>query len=353
MSKINYPVSMPDVLGKERDYLNNCIDTGWVSSQGNYVKETEEAFAKYMGRDYCTASSSGTTALTLALAALRIGPGDEVIVPEFTMIASAWAVSYLGATPVFVDCGPDLNIDVDKIEEKITSHTKVIMPVHVYGRLCDMERVMEIAKDYNVWVVEDACEAHGAKPSVEGHIQCYSLFANKIISSGEGGLITTNLDWWDWQIKHLRGMGFNDAHTFYHPKQAFNYRMSNMQAAVAKAQIERIDYFLKGRERICKRYDKHLKKYTLNRPKGSVLWMYDLLVPEGKRDKLMKYLERKGIETRMFFKPMSMQGMYRGDYKKTLAYEVSKRGLYLPTYTQLTDVDIDYIAQEVLTFLNL
>ncbi|MFB6556897.1 DegT/DnrJ/EryC1/StrS family aminotransferase, partial [Streptomyces sp. NPDC056405] len=199
-----YPVSRPALNGRELEYLTATVEDGWISSQGPMVRRFEQAFADYNGTAHGVACSSGTTALTLALRALGVGPGDEVIVPEFTMVASAWAVTYTGATPVFVDCGDDLNIDVSRIEEKITSRTKVLMPVHVYGRRCDMDAIMDIAFQYNLKVVEDSAEAHGVRPT--GDIACYSLFANKIITAGEGGICLTDDPKLADQIAHLRAM---------------------------------------------------------------------------------------------------------------------------------------------------
>ena len=175
-----YPVSMPSLTGRELEYVTEGVRDGWISSLGPHVGRFERAFADYNGVAHGVACSSGTSALTLALRALGIGPGDEVIVPEFTMIASAWAVTYTGATPVFVDCGPDLNINVTAIEAKITARTRAIMPVHVYGRRCAMDPIMELAHEYNLRVVEDSAEAHGVRPV--GDIACVSLYANKIIT---------------------------------------------------------------------------------------------------------------------------------------------------------------------------
>ena len=246
--KYKYSVAKPSLEGNELNYVNDAIKTGWISSQGGYVKRFEEAFAGWNNMNFGVACSSGTSALVLALRSLGIREGDEVIVPEFTMIASAWAVTYIGATPVFVDCKEDLNIDEEKIEEKITKKTKAIMPVHIYGRRCNMEKIMNIAYNYNLFVVEDSAEAHGVKPL--GDIACFSLFANKIISSGEGGVCLTNSKRLAEQMIHLRSMAFRPGHNFLQKKLAYNFRMTNLQAAVALAQVERIDEFLEKRKKI-------------------------------------------------------------------------------------------------------
>lgn len=349
MSK--YPVSKPDTSGNELKYLTEAIKGGWISSQGAFVEQFEKKYAKANKVKYGVACSSGTNALVIALRALGISEGDEVIVPEFTMIATAWAVSYIGAKPVFVDCRDDLNIDPSKIEEKITAKTKAIIPVHIYGRQCDMKRINEIAYEYNLFVVEDSAEAHGVKPS--GDIACYSLFANKIISSGEGGICLTNNERLARQMKHLRGMAFNLQHTFLHKKLGYNFRMTNLQAAVALAQTERLQEFIAKRKQIESWYNKHLKELDLDHilimPPRNVLWMYDILAND--RDELMKYLAKEGIETRVFFKPMSQQPMYfNPDYSRLNANRFATSGLYLPTHTQLTEEDIKFIVNKIKSF---
>ncbi|WP_405713906.1 DegT/DnrJ/EryC1/StrS family aminotransferase [Streptomyces xanthophaeus] len=346
---LKYPVSRPSLKGQELTYVTETITDGWISSQGPYVRRFEEAFAKYTGIAHGVACSSGTTALTLALRALGIGPGDEVIVPEFTMVASAWAVSYTGATPVFVDCADDLNIDPAKIEEKITPRTKAIMPVHVYGRRCAMDAIMNIAYDYNLRVVEDSSEAHGIP--VVGDVACYSLFANKIITAGEGGICLTDDPRLAEQMAHLRAMAFTKDHSFLHKKLAYNFRMTAMQGAMALAQVEQLDDFLALRREIERRYDQGLKDIpgiTLM-PQRDVLWMYD--VRAERRDELRTFLSAEGIETRVFFKPMSRQPGYHDPVWPYLnASRFSDDGLYLPTYTELTAADQDYVTGKIRAF---
>ncbi len=346
-----YPVAKPCLKGNELKYVEEAINNGWISSQGDYVKRFETAFANWNGVNYGVACSSGTAALTIALRALGIGKGDEVIVPEFTMVASAWAVSYTGATPVFVDCKEDLNINEELIEEKITERTKAIMPVHIYGRKCNMEKIMDIAYNYNLFVIEDSAEAHGVK--LVGDIACFSLFANKIISSGEGGICVTNNKRLAEQMIHLRGMAFTPQHDFIHKKLAYNFRMTNLQAAVALAQLERINEFLQKRKQIEFWYDENLKdisNITLM-PKRDVLWMYDTITEN--REELQKYLEEQGIETRKFFRPMSQQPMYFDENWKNLnAVKFSGGGIYLPTYFELTEEDIKFIASKIKEFYN-
>jgi perosamine synthetase len=303
-----YPVSKPCLDGRELEYVTGTITDGWISSQGPFVQRLEEAFADYNGIAHGVACSSGTAALTLALRALAIGPGDEVIVPEFTMIASAWAVTYVGATPVFVDCADDLTVDVTRLEEAITARTKAIMPVHVYGRRCDMDTIMDIAFEYNLRVVEDSAEAHGVRPV--GDIAWFSLVANKIITAGEGGVCLTDDPLLAGQLRHLRGMAFSRDHSFLHKKLAYNFRMTAMQAAVGVAQVERLDEILAARHDIEKRYDAGLRDVPGVRliPPRDVLWMYDLRADN--RARLYEFLAREGIETRLFFKSMSRQPGY-------------------------------------------
>ncbi|MEU8580299.1 DegT/DnrJ/EryC1/StrS family aminotransferase [Streptomyces abikoensis] len=344
-----YPVSRPALDGKELEYVTATIGDGWISSQSPVIQRFEQAFADWNGIAHGVACSSGTAALTLALRALGVGPGDEVIVPEFTMIASAWAVTYTGATPVFVDCGDDLNIDVTRIEEKITPRTRAIMPVHIYGRRCDMDAIMDIAFQYNLRVVEDSAEAHGIRPV--GDIACYSLFANKIITAGEGGICLTDDPSLAGQLAHLRAMAFTRDHSFLHKKLAYNFRMTGMQAAVALAQVERLDEILATRREIEKRYDEGLADIpgiTLM-PSRDVLWMYDLRAE--RREELRAFLAEAGIETRLFFKPMSRQpGYLHPDWPSLKANRFAEDGFYLPTHTGLTVADQDFITARVREF---
>jgi perosamine synthetase len=344
-----YQVSKPFLAERELEYVTEAVRTGWISSQGPFVPRFERAFADYNGSAHGVACSSGTAALTLALRALGVGPGDEVLVPEFTMIASAWAVTYTGATPIFVDCGDDLNIDVAQLEAKITPRTKVIMPVHIYGRRCDMDAIMDIAYEYNLRVVEDSAEAHGVRPV--GDIACFSLFANKIITSGEGGICLTDDPRLAGQMAHMRAMAFSKEHNFLHKKIAYNFRMTNLQAGVALAQVESLDEILARRRKIEAYYDAGLSDITgiTLMPQRDVLWMYDLLAE--RREELREFLANAGIETRLFFKPMSRQPMYHDEKWPTLnAHRFAETGLYLPTYTGLTESDQDNVIAKVREF---
>jgi len=342
------PVAKPNIGELEKKYVLSALEQNEISSQGDYIKQFENLFSEKHKAQFGVACSSGTTALTLSLASLGIKEGDEVIVPDFTMIATAWAVSYLGAKPVFVDCDDRLCIDVDKIEEAITPKTKVIIPVHIYGRVCNMDRILEIARDYNLKVVEDSCEA--ISTPVRGDIACFSLYANKIITSGEGGICITNNDNLAWQMRHLRSMSFAPGHTFLHPKLGYNFRMTNMQGAVALAQTERLEEFIEKRKQIEEWYNKYLKNTPgVYKPKErNVLWMFDILVED--REELIKYLEGKGIETRLFFKPMTSQPMYRQERMGSMSSDASRHGLYLPTFTDLTEDQVKFISEKIKEF---
>lgn len=346
-----YPIAKPCLKGNELQYVTDAIKNEWISSQGSYIKEFEQKFAEWNNVDFGVACSSGTAALTLALRALGIGKGDEVIVPEFTMIASAWAVSYTGATPVFVDCKDDLNINEELIEKKITEKTKAIMAVHIYGRICDMKKIMKIAHDYNLYVIEDSAEAHGIKPT--GDIACFSLYANKVITSGEGGICVTKNKRIAEQMIHLRGMAFTVEHSFTHKKIAYNFRMTNMQGAVALAQLEKIEEFLRKRKQIELMYDQNLRDIPEVRlmPKREILWMYDLLVKD--KERLKEYLMENGIEVREFFKPMSRQPMYfNPEWEKLNAAQFGENGIYLPTYVELNEEDIKFICSKIKEFYD-
>jgi perosamine synthetase len=349
---LRYTSSQPYLTGRERSYVVEAVESGWISARGPLVGRFEEEFARYHGAARGVACSSGTAALTLALRALGVGPGDEVLVPEFTMIATAWAVTYTGATPVFVDCGDDVNIDVALIEPKITPRTKVIMPVHIHGRRCDMDEIMRLAFEYNLRVVEDSSHAHGVRPA--GDIACFSLHATKIITSGEGGICVTDDNRLADQMAHLRNMAISSDHSALHAKLAYNFRMTSLQAGVALAQTEKLDEMLDLRAAIGKRYDAGLEGIAdiTQMPPREVLWMYDLRA--GRREELREFLLQEGIETRVFFKPMSQQPMYFDpEWPSLNASRFAADGLCLPAYAGLTESDTDYIIDRVRRFYRI
>lgn len=289
-------------------------------------KELEKEYAKFTGSKYSVSCNSGTAALHLALKAIGIGEGDEVIVPEFTMIACAYAVSYCGAKPVFVDCGEDLNIDTDLIESKITKRTKAIMPVHIYGRLCDMKAILKIAKKYKLAVIEDACEAQGAVYKSKADITCYSFYKNKIIHAEEGGIATTDSKYLAERMNFLKNMAFTEEHNYIHPEIGFNYRMPDAEAKLALKSLRNYPKEKKRRQKLVDKYDK-MFKFSGKKSNMDANWVYPVMCGLYK-EKNMISLARK-YTVRDFFKPMSMQPPYLGDYKKLNAYKYSQQGLYI------------------------
>ncbi len=336
-----------------------------MSSQSKYVTEFEEKFSEFCGAKYGVATSSGTTALHLALAALDIGKSNEVIIPTFTMVATANAVTYTGANPVLVDSELNTwNIDVEKVEEKITDKTKAIMVVDIYGHPVDMDPVLDIAKDHGLYVIEDAAESHGAeykgrKTGSFGDIACFSFYANKIITTGEGGMLVTNNEELAEKARWLRSLAFGRfGKHFYHEAVGFNYRMSGLQAALGLAQLEQIDRFLSIHRNNAKLYNSLLSelgdKITLP-PEApwakNVYWMYSILIQEKfglSRDSLIGNLELDGIETRTFFYPVHVQPIYAQQYtgeKFPVAEELSRKGINLPSGNTLTADEVIYVCE--------
>ena len=244
------PVSEPDISGNEKKYVLDCIETGWISSLGSYVTDFEEKFSRYCGAKHGVAVNNGTSALHLALAACGIGKGDEVIIPDMTFIATANVIAYLGGTPVFVDAEPRTwNIDVTKIKSKITKKTKAIMPVHLYGHPCDMDPLRELAEENGLLIIEDAAEAHGAeykgkKVGALGTVGCFSFYGNKVITTGEGGMCVTNDEELAERMRLLKDHGMSAKKRYWHTVTGFNFRMTNIQAAIGVAQLEKIDQFI-------------------------------------------------------------------------------------------------------------
>lgn len=349
-----YPVSKPSITEKEIAYVNDAVTSGWVSSNGPYIEKFEQAFAARHGFKYGITLNSGTNALFVALKALGISrPFEEVIVPDFTMIATALAPYHLGATSVYVDCGDDLLIDIQKLEDSITPQTRVIIPVHIYGRRCDMKAIMALANKHHITVLTDAAEAHGVEPGGDGAI--FSFFGNKIMTTGEGGMFVTNDKNWAEEVNYLKNMAFEKEHTFLHQKAGYNMRMTNMQAALGLAQLERLDELLSRRQVVEQWYNKYLPEEMLMPPRD-VVWMYDIKVPPAHRDILRRYLAKQGIDTRLFFKPMSVQPCLKGKWMSepdTNALKWSKQGMYLPTYPDLTEEDVKTICRVIKEYQTL
>lgn len=361
------PVCEPLLGEKENEYVLECLKTNWISSKGKYIEEFEEKFANYCGCRYGVSTTSGTTALHLAMASLGIGPGDEVIIPAFTMVATAFAVVYTGARPVLVDSEPETwNMDINQIEGKITNGTKAIMPVHIYGHPCDMDPILELARERNLYVVEDAAEAHGAeykgkKAGGIGDVGCFSFYGNKIITTGEGGMIVTSDEEIAERARSLKDLAFSRERRFLHTDVGFNYRMTNIQAAIGLAQFERIDELAEMRRRNARLYNEYLKEVKgIRLPiekewAKSIYWMYAILIEDEfgiSTCELMDKLMKKGIDTRTFFIPMHEQpvfrkiGLFKGE-KYPIAEELSKKGMYLPSSSGLKEEEIRSVCDAI------
>ena len=350
------PIMEPTLVGNELAYVTECIHTNWISSQGKFVDRFQDAFAEYLDMPHALSTSSGTAALHLALVALGIGPGDEVIVPDLTFGASANVVIHAGARPVFCDVDPyTWTIDVEDAARRITSRTRAIMPVHLYGHPCDMDPLMALAKANKLWVVEDCAESLGAtykgrKAGTFGDVSCFSFFANKVITTGEGGMTVTNHADLHEKMAILRDHGMSKERRYWHLYPGFNYRMTNMQAAIGLAQLERIESFLNYREVIVKRYDEELGPLPGVEvpPRAdwgkSIFWLYSILVEEERSGisstRLAEKLHDYGIETRRLFTPLHGQPAYRdtgvakGDFP--VAARLHAQGLSLPTSNDLS-----------------
>ncbi|MDM8532058.1 DegT/DnrJ/EryC1/StrS family aminotransferase [Anaerolineales bacterium HSG25] len=359
------PVCEPTLGGREAEYLMDCVESNWISSAGKYIPQFEQQFAAEAGAKYGIACLNGTIALHLALAALDLQPDDEVILPTFTMIATINAITYVGAKPVLIDSEPDTwNMDVNQLADKITPRTKAIIPVHTYGHPVDMDPLMEIANQHGILVFEDAAEAHGAeykgrRTGSLGHAGVFSFYANKIITTGEGGMITTNDEKLARLTENLRDHAFSSERHFWHKYVGFNYRMTNLQAAVGLAQVEQMDTFINSRRRNAALYSRLLSEIPgiITPPETehvkNVFWMYSILVNDEfgmTRDGLRTFLAKHGIETRTFFIPMHLQPIYYKAYKGQ-RYPVSEmlcqHGLYLPSASSLNEHHIRYIVDMV------
>ncbi len=364
------PVCEPTLQGNELKYVTDTIKTGWISSAGSYLQKFEQKFAEYCTVKHGVSCCNGTVAIHLAIEALGIGPGDEVIIPTFTMAASCNGVIYAGAKPVLVDSELDTwNIDIDKIEDKITPRTKAIMVVHTYGHPVDMDKVKRIADKHNLYIIEDAAEAHGAeykgrKTGSLSDIAAFSFYANKIITTGEGGMVVTNNDKWAEEMKKLRNHYFGMPR-FIHPKVGYNYRLTNLQAAIGLAQLERIEELVNARRKNAQLYNQLLVnvKGMTTPPEAewakNVYWMYGVLVQDsfGKTmPQLREGLDKLGVETRTFFIGMHKQPMYLNSPKLNYpdvtgnypcSDELERKGFYLPSSSHLTKEQIEFIVEKI------
>ncbi len=342
-SKNYFPVCEPKMDGREAKYVIEALVDNEISSMGGFVKRFAKEFGKKVNCKYAVPVSSGFMALYIALRALGVRKKDEIICPTFTMIATPNAIRLCGAKPVFVDCDETGNIDVSKIEEKITDKTKGILPVHIYGKVCDMDAINKIAKKHDLFVLEDAAEAHGAKykgvkAGALGDMAAFSFYANKIITTGEGGMITTNNRELFEIAESIRDYAFTPERHFWHQRFALNGRMGNLQAAVGVAQTEKLGENIEARKQWAEAYqvleelDKHIEveRYA----KDDVCWMAGIRLP--KRDKFREALASVGIETRTYFIPCHLQPIYYNKERYIVSERLGQVGLYLPTYNNFT-----------------
>jgi perosamine synthetase len=355
------PVSEPCLNGNEMKYLEDCVRSGWVSSLGKYITTFEQGFADFCGVKHSVAVSNGTVALHLALVALGIGPGDEVITPTLSFIATANAVHYTNAEVVFADCERETwNIDPNDIEKRITARTKAIIPVHLYGHPADMDPILDIARKHNLLVIEDASEAHGALYKGKcvgslGKAGTFSFYGNKIITTGEGGIVTTDDDELDTKLRFLRDHAMSAEKRYWHNEIGFNYRMTNLQAALGVAQMEQIEKFIERKRQIAARYILNLQDLSnITLPPEadwahSVYWMFSILLNPDfpmPRDEFLKQLKAAGVDNRPFFYPIHQMPPYAGDNGTfPIADDLSKHGLNLPSAVTLSDAEIDSICE--------
>jgi perosamine synthetase len=363
------PVCQPFLNGRELEYVRDAVGSTWISSQGKYLERFEKEFPAYIGVKHGTSTCNGTLALHLALRAAGIQPGDEVILPTFTMIATVFAICYCGATPVLVDANKeDWNLDVSQLEAAVSPKSKAILVVHIYGHPTDMDPVLQIASRHNLIVIEDAAEGIGSeykgkKCGSFGDISCFSFFANKNITCGEGGMALSNDDRFYDRLRYLKNLCFplGKNREYIHDEIGYNFRMSNLHAALGCAQLERIDDYVSMRRRNAALYTERLRgipglqlpverSYVKN-----TYWMYGVLCEEEfrvSRDVLIEKLAARGIETRKFFNPMHLQKSIRQHgFRAVTAMPVSEHlansGLYLPSSSSLDVEDIDLVAESI------
>lgn len=375
------PVNEPFLDEHELEYVAECVRTGWVSSAGRFIEEFEQQWAAYCGRRYGIAVSNGTVALQAAVAALGLKPGDEIIMPTFTIVSCPLSAIYNRCVPVLVDSDPRTwGMDVQQIYDKITPRTKAIMPVHIYGHPVDMDPLLELAAERGLAIIEDAAEAHGAEylsgrgtihPEWKrcgsfGTLSCFSFYANKLITTGEGGMVLTNDSKLADRLRSLRNLCFQPSHRFYHEEMGFNFRLTNMQAALGLGQIERIGQIVARKRQIGEKYTTRLKDIqSLRLPveeqwARSVYWMYGILISEDTgmdAAQFAKKLMEKGVETRPFFLGIHEQpvfnrmGLFIGQ-GYPIAERLARQGLYLPSGLGLTEKQIDYVCNAVLQVLS-
>ena len=362
------PVNEPLLNGNEKKYLNECIDTGWISSEGPFVKRLEDNMAAYVGRKHAAAVSNGTVALDLAIEALELNPGDEVIMPAFTIISCILGLVRRGIKPVLVDSDPDTwNMDVSYIEEKITAKTKAIMVVHIYGLPVDMDPVIELAHKYGLMIIEDGAEAHGLeykgkKCGSFGDISIMSFYPNKHVTTGEGGMVLTDNERMYERCNSFRNLCHKPGFRFVHEELGYNYRMSNIQAAVGVAQLEKIEEHLQKKQEMGKLYqeifrnnEKFQKPLEKTSYAQNVYWVFGLVMDKSDKrsaHEVIEQLAKEGIGCRPFFYPMNLQpalkklGLFEGE-SYPVAEWLYEKGFYVPSGLSLTEEQMLYIGEKV------
>lgn len=351
------PVSQPDLSGNEKKYVLEAINSSWISSSGKFVDRFEDEFAKRCNAMACATVCNGTVALHLALEALGIGPGDEVIVPALTFVATANAVTYTGATPVIVDVDPmTWCMHRRRFEEAITKRTRAVIPVHLYGHPADMNSISEIAHEHKLFVVEDAAEAHGAlcfgkRVGSLGDLATFSFYGNKILTSGEGGAITIpESSRLRDKIRLLRGQGMDPDRRYYHSVVGYNYRLTNVACAILCAQLERMDTMLKRRAEIAMHYRQELDGLTQLRRDAQWAVTADWTMPivvTRRRDDVVASLHGRAIDTRPFFVPLHSLPPYADGRRLKVAEDLGSSGLCLPMYPTMTDSEVECVIDGV------
>lgn len=362
---ISIPIYQPTLNGRVKEYVIDCLDSTWISSKGKYIQKFEELFAEKIQVKHATTVSNGTVALHLALVALGIGPGDEVIAPTLTYIASVNAIVYTGATPVFVDSVRDTwQMSPEDVKRKITPKTRAIMAVHLYGHPCDMDALMIVAKEHDLFVIEDCAEAFGSlykgvPVGGFGHISTFSFFGNKTITTGEGGMVVTNDQTLYQRAVHFKGQGLAAHRQYWHDVIGYNYRMTNICAAIGLAQLEQSDEFIAKKIAISKWYRDGLDglPVEVHGQYGDVkhsYWMVSILVEQPvQRDALREHLSVSGIETRPLFYPVHTMPMYSDKFQRyPVAEDLGWRGINLPSWPGLQKENIDYITKEIRSYLK-
>jgi perosamine synthetase len=365
MTTYDIPLYQPDLSGNEKRYVLECLDSTWISSKGRFIADFEKAFAEYIGTRHAIAVANGTVALHLALITLGIGPGDEVIVPTLTYIAAVNSIAYTGATPVFVDSIAETwQVDPADVRRKITPRTKAIMAVHLYGHPCEMAELKKIAREHDVFLVEDCAEAFGTRYKDQmvgtfGDISCFSFFGNKTITTGEGGMVVTNDQTLFERARHFKGQGLAAHREYWHDVIGYNYRMTNICAAIGLAQLERADEFLAKKRKLAQAYQEQLKNLPVETHRESPdtthsYWMNSILVDDAAdRDPLRAHLRENGIETRPLFYPVHTMPMYSARYQRHPAAEnLSWRGINIPSWPGLKPEQISRITGAIGDFFK-